>query len=53
MSEYKPEEWTSIALKKKIVEKLDQLKIHPKQNYNEIVEKLLIERGVIGEENGD
>lgn len=45
MGEYNPDEWTTVALKKVTIEKLDKLKIHPKQNFDEVVNNLLNERG--------
>jgi len=37
----KTDESTYIRINKKIKEKLNKLKVHPRQSYNEIIEKLL------------
>jgi len=34
---------TTIKISKKIVEELSNLKIHPRQSYEEVIEKLLTE----------
>ena len=34
-------DWTSVAIKKAILKKLDKLKIHQNQSYSEVIENLL------------
>jgi hypothetical protein len=34
-------DWTSVAIKKAILKKLDKLKVHQNQSYSEVIENLL------------
>ena len=34
-------DWTSVAIKKVILKKLDKLKVHQNQSYSEVIENLL------------
>ena len=35
------DKWTTLAIEKSVLKKLDSLKVHPNQSYSEVIKKIL------------
>jgi hypothetical protein len=51
MARKNPNKWSTIALEKSVIKKLNQYKVHPNQSINEIIKNHLEQKEVKNEDN--